>query len=149
MAAKTRTIRQTVWIRAPPEEVYRALMTTEGHIGFSGAEAKISPRVGGQFEAWDGYIHGKNLELVAGRKIVQSWRATHEDWPEDYYSKVSFLLSPSRGGTRIQFTHTEVPAQHAGHLSQGWKESYWDPLKAYLEPVKSRSPPSRKRSTKT
>jgi uncharacterized protein YndB with AHSA1/START domain len=138
MARKTRTIRQSIWIDATPEAVYRALMTTKGHEAFTGAAARISPRVGGRFEAWGGYIHGRNLVLVPARKIVQAWRPTQEDWPMDYYSKVTFRLSPSRGGTRIGFTHSGVLAQHAGHLSSGWKESYWTPLQVYLAPAKPR-----------
>lgn len=145
---KTRTIRQSVWIRASPQDVYTALMTTKGHEGFTGASARISPRVGGRFEAWGGYIHGTNLELVPGVRIVQTWRPAQDDWPHDYYSKVSFRLSPSRGGTRIAFTHSGVLAQHAGHLSSGWKESYWTPLRVYFARAKPRSDAVRKRPKK-
>jgi uncharacterized protein YndB with AHSA1/START domain len=144
----TRSFRQVVWIRAPPEEIYRALMTTRGHSAFTGAQARISPRVGGRFMAWDGYIHGTNLELIPGRKIVQAWRPSHDDWPTSHDSKVTFQLVPSRGGTRIEFTHQGVLAQHAGHLASGWKESYWTPLKNYLEPSAKPEARPRKRAKK-
>jgi uncharacterized protein YndB with AHSA1/START domain len=143
---KTRTIRQTVWLPASPALVYEALMTSKGHAAFTGAKARISPRVGGRFEAWDGYIHGTNLELVPDRKIVQAWRPSEEDWPGDYDSKVTFLLAAYRKGTRVRFTHSGVLVQHAGHLSTGWKESYWGPLKKYLGPG-IRSTTTRKRSS--
>lgn len=136
---KTRTIRQSIWIHAAPRQVYRALMTTRGHAAFTGAEARISPKVGGAIEAWNGYIHGTNLELVRDRKIVQAWRPAEASWPDGHDSKVTFRLTPVRGGTRIGFTHSAVPAEHAGHFSKGWKESYWDPLRAYLEPRPSRA----------
>jgi uncharacterized protein YndB with AHSA1/START domain len=129
---KTKTIRQSVLLPGTPLEVYRALMTSKGHSGFSGAPARISPKVGTSFVVWGGYIHGRNLELVPGKKIVQSWRPSEETWPEDYYSTVSFALAPAKGGTRLTFVHSGVLADHAGHLSSGWKESYWAPLKAYL-----------------
>lgn len=129
---KTRTIRQSVFLPGAPDEVYRALMTSRGHAAFTGASARISPRVGGRFTAWDGYIHGTNLELVPGKKIVQSWRPSEESWPASHYSKVTFRLSPSRGGTRLSFVHSGVLDEHAGHLSKGWYESYWNPLKTYL-----------------
>jgi uncharacterized protein YndB with AHSA1/START domain len=135
---KTRTIRQTALFPAPPTEVYRALMTSKGHSGFTGASARISPRVGGAFTAWDGYIHGKNIELVPGALIVQSWRPTEETWPSDYYSTVRFELTATRGGTRLKFTHSGVLTEHAGHLSTGWKEHYWEPLRAYLGERKTR-----------
>jgi uncharacterized protein YndB with AHSA1/START domain len=146
MTIKTRTIRQTVLIHAPPEDVYAALMTTRGHAAFTGAKARISPRVGGTFEAWDGYIHGTNLELVPNRKIVQSWRPSEEDWPEGHDSKVTFVLVPYRGGTRLTFYHSDIPSQHAGHLSEGWKSSYWVPLKAYVEQVPAPATKGRKRA---
>lgn len=127
-----RTIRQTVVLPGSPAEVYAALMTTRGHVGFTGAEAKISPRVGGSFMAWGGYIHGKNLKLVRGKLIVQSWVPSDESWPEGHKSRVRFELTRTPRGTRLKFTHSGVPSEHAGHLSQGWKESYWTPLKRYL-----------------
>jgi uncharacterized protein YndB with AHSA1/START domain len=130
---RTKTIRQTVEIRAPPAEVYKALMTTKGHSAFTGATARVSPKVGGKFSAWDGYIHGTNVELVPGKRIVQTWQPAEEGWPEDHYSKVTFELSPTPKGTRLRFTHSEVVAEHAGHLAAGWKENYWKPLKVYLE----------------
>lgn|SRR5487761_551003 len=148
MTVRTRTIRQTIWIAAPPQEVYSALMTTRGHSAFTGAKARISQRVGGDFEAWDGYIHGTNLELVPAERIVQSWRPSEDDWPKGHDSKVTFALTPSRGGTRLQFTHRDVPTQHAVHLSEGWKESYWAPLKAYLEPSPSEGVKRGKKATR-
>lgn len=129
---KTRTIRQTVLLPGTPNEVYRALTTSKGHTGFSGARARIEPKVGTTFTVWGGYIHGKNLELVPGKKIVQTWRPSEETWPQDYYSTVSFTLAPSKDGTRLTFVHSGVLPDHAGHLSSGWKKSYWDPLRTYL-----------------
>jgi uncharacterized protein YndB with AHSA1/START domain len=135
---KTRTIRQSVFLPAPPAVVYATLLTSKGHSGFSGAPARITPKVGATFTVWGGYIHGKNLELVPGKKIVQSWRPSEETWPQDYYSTVSFALAPAKGGTRLTFVHSGVLPDHAGHLSSGWKKSYWEPLTEYL----SRSDPA-------
>lgn len=82
--------------------------------------------------AWDGYIHGRNLKLVPGKRIEQAWRPSEESWPKAHYSKVVFALAPTADGTRLTFTHSKVPVDHVEHLSAGWKESYWDPLRAYL-----------------
>ena len=131
-AVKFRTIRQTAVLPGTPREVYDALMTTRGHRGFTGAEARISPRVGGRFMAWDGYIHGRNLRLVPGKTIVQAWRPTEATWPKDYYSRVRYDLTRAPGGTRVKFTQSGVLAEHAAHLSQGWKDHYWKLLRRYL-----------------
>ena len=82
--------------------------------------------------AWDGYIHGANLQLVPGKTILQSWRATEASWPKSYYSKVRFELTRVAKGTKVKFTHSGVPVEHAGHLAQGWKDHYWRPLRDYL-----------------
>ncbi|MCI4318582.1 MAG: SRPBCC domain-containing protein [Thermoplasmata archaeon] len=129
---KVGTIRQTIVLPGTPKQVYDALMTTRGHKAFTGADARISTKVGGKFMAWDGYIHGANLELVPGKRIVQSWVPTDETWPEGHESKVRFDLIPTPKGTRVTFTHSDVPKEHVGHLASGWRESYWTPLRAYL-----------------
>jgi uncharacterized protein YndB with AHSA1/START domain len=129
---KLGTIRQRLVLPGTPSEVYRALMTTKGHEGFSGAEAKISPRVGGKFMAWGGYIHGTNVKLVPGKSIVQTWVPSDATWPKGHESKVRYDLRATPRGTRVTFTQSRVPIEHVGHLSTGWKKSYWTPLRKYL-----------------
>jgi uncharacterized protein YndB with AHSA1/START domain len=107
-------------------------MTTKGHIAFTGAPARISPKVGGKFMAWGGYIHGKNLKLVPGKSIYQTWIPSDPKWPKGHESRVRYLLTETPRGTRVSFTHSRVPAEHVGHLSSGWKKSYWTPLRTYL-----------------
>jgi uncharacterized protein YndB with AHSA1/START domain len=139
-ALGAKTIRQTVTIHAPPRDVYRLLMTTKGHEAFTGATARIGGKVGDRFTAWGGYIDGRNVELVPGKRIVQDWRPAEDDWPHDYYSRVKYELVPVPAGTRIRFTQSGVPAKHAGHLAQGWKDSYWRPLKNYFGHRRPRRP---------
>ena len=86
-----KSIRQSVTINASPKAVYDALVDSTKHSLFSGSKASISRRVGGTFTAYDGYAEGVNLELVPGKKIVQSWRAS--DWPDGHYSKATFAIS--------------------------------------------------------
>lgn len=129
---KLGTIRQTVVLPGTPREVYDLLMTSKGHIAFTGASARISSKAGGKFTAWDGYIHGKNLKLVPGKMIYQIWIPSEPTWPEGHESRVRYVLAPASRGTRVTFTHSRVPSEHVGHLSKGWKESYWTPMRSYL-----------------
>ncbi len=129
---KTRTIRQTVTLPAAPKVVYEALMSSEEHSTFTSSEARISRRVGGKFTAGDGYITGKNLALVPGKKIVQAWRGDEDGWPEDHFSTATFALAAVGKKTRLTFTQTDVPADHADAIAQGWKDFYWEPLREYL-----------------
>ena len=128
---KTKTIRQSVTIKANPHEVYEALMDSRKHSKFTDGKASISRKVGGKFTAYDGYIEGVNLELVPDRKIVQSWRGS--DWPEGHYSRATFSLKQVEGGTRLSFIQTGVPDEQYDSISQGWQDFYWKPMKDMLE----------------
>lgn len=132
-----KTIRQTVTIRATPLAVYEALMDSRTHSRFTGSSARISPRVGGRFTAYDGYAEGRNLELIPGRKIVQSWRAS--DWPEGQYSTATFALARAGTRTKLTFTQAGVPDDQVASIRQGWGEFYWGPLKALLATAATRS----------
>ena len=127
----SKIIQQTVTFNASPHEVYEALMDSEKHAAFTGGKAAISRAVGGTFVVYDNYAAGKNVELVPDQKIVQDWRAA--DWPEGYFSRVTFEFTAVPGGTRLDFTHTDVPEGTEAEFTQGWTDNYWEPLKAFLE----------------
>jgi activator of HSP90 ATPase len=127
----TKTVRQTITFKAPPHDVYEALMDSKKHSKFTGDKASISRKVGGKFSAFDGYSEGTNLELIPDNKIVQAWRAS--DWPEGHYSQVAFTFKEIPGGTRLLFTQTGVPEGQFDDISQGWRDYYWAPLKEMLE----------------
>jgi activator of HSP90 ATPase len=127
----TKTIKQSVMIKASPHEVYEALMDSKKHAKFTGGKAVISREVGGKFSAFGGYSEGVNLELVPDKKIVQSWRA--DDWPEGHYSKATFALKAVAGGTELTFTQSEVPEEFYDDIAQGWQDYYWAPMKEMLE----------------
>ena len=128
---KTKTIHQTVTIKAKPHEVYETLMDSKKHGELVGANAKITKKVGAKFSIYDGDIEGVNLELVPDKKIVQTWR--YSDWPEGHYSKATFLLEESKDGTKLTFTQSEVPEDKYEDVAQGWQDYYWEPMKDILE----------------
>jgi activator of HSP90 ATPase len=127
----SKPIHQTVTIKATPHEVYEALMDSKKHAAFTHSEARISRAVGGRISAYDNYIAGKNVKLIPDKKIVQDWRAV--DWPEGYFSRVTFELAPVPEGTRLDFTHTGLPKGTEAEFTQGWIDNYWEPMKRYLE----------------
>ena len=126
---KTKDITQDEFFKAKPEEVYNAIMDSKKHAEFTGAAAKIDNKVGGKFTAHGGYIHGENVELEPGKKIVQTWNADEDGWPKDYFSKVSFELNPAPSGTNLHFIHTGIPEHKADDIDSGWKEYYWDAMR--------------------
>lgn len=130
---KTKIIRQEVIFNALPDEVYNLLMNEDLHSTFTGSETVISNTEGKSFSAYDGYITGKNVELIPGEKIVQEWRAEEEGWPEDHFSKVVFTFARyGKGKTKMIFEQTGVPAHKAAAIDKGWQEYYWQPMKELL-----------------
>ncbi|HYM92119.1 MAG TPA: SRPBCC family protein [bacterium] len=127
----SKTIRQSVTIKASPHAVYEALMDSRKHAAFSGMPARISRKVGGPFTAYGPYLSGVNLELVPDRRIVQFWRS--RNWPRHHYSTVTFALTKVPGGTRLRFTQAGVPNGDYKDKKSGWITHYWKPMKAMLE----------------
>jgi len=130
---KTKDIRQQEHFDASPEAIYDAIMDSRKHTQFTGDTAKIENKVGGSFTAFSGYASGKNLELIPGKKIVQSWHAEEENWPDDYFSKITFDLKPDNGGTLLNFTHEGIPEANADSIADGWITYYWEPLREMMK----------------
>lgn len=131
MTLRFGVIRQKVTVDASPSLVYQALLDPRKHAEFTGSSATGSKRVGSRFTAWDGYITGKILELDEGKKIVQEW-ATSE-WPSGYPPSILQLTFKPKGGkTELVMVHSKVPAEQVEMYTEGWVESYWDPLKEYF-----------------
>lgn len=126
------TIRGRVVVSAAPGDVYEAFMDAGKHSAFTGSKATGDSKVGGRFTAWDGYISGKNLELVEGKKIVQEWVTT--EWPSGYPpSRLELTFKKVKGGTEISMVHSNVPEEQADNYEQGWIDFYWKPLKNYFK----------------
>jgi uncharacterized protein YndB with AHSA1/START domain len=118
-------------IPAPPAAVYDAWLDSRAHSAMTGAKASQSPRIGAKMTAWNDYISGQNLELVPGRRIVQSWRTT-KFTEADPDSRIAITLRPVPGGTRIILRHSRVPNGHTSYEEGGWQKSYFRPMKAYF-----------------
>jgi uncharacterized protein YndB with AHSA1/START domain len=118
-------------IPASPAEIYQAWLDSIIHSEMTGGEANMSEEVGADVSAWDGYITGRNLELVAGERIVQSWRTTEfDDAYED--SIVTILLQETDDGTLLTLEHSNVPDAQRSYEEGGWQSNYFEPMIAYF-----------------
>ena len=116
---------------ATPEVVYSAWLSSEEHSKMTGSPANVSALVGEGFEAWDGYIQGKNLELDPPRRILQSWRTTEfEESEEDSVLKIIF--EEVGEGTKVSIFHSKLP-EHGMQYQQGWVDAYFVPMKEYFQ----------------
>ena len=138
-----KTIRQTIRFRnASPQQLYELYMDQKKHALVTGAQAKITSKEGTTYSAHDGYITGKNLQLVPGRLIVQSWRAS--DWSEDTIDSTFILLFEANGKDSIvQMIQANVPDNQVVSLSKGWRAHYWDHWKQWLSDQPIGAPPTK------
>ena len=111
-----------------PEDIFDAWLSSEGHTAMTGGVAHIDPRVNGEFDAWDGYITGKSIELDRARRIVQSWRTQHFQ-ASDPDSTIEVTLEPIAGGTRLTLNHRNVPDGQTSYEEGGWQTHYFEPMR--------------------
>lgn len=109
------------------------LMALSGAVKSKAVErkpAQINPRPGGAFSLFGDYIQGRFIDLIPDKLIVQAWRVGN--WDPGVYSVARFELRDVAEGTRVVFDHTGFPVGQASHLSEGWYENYWQPLRELL-----------------
>jgi uncharacterized protein YndB with AHSA1/START domain len=127
---------------APPERVWKALVTPEGLGAWLGDAVTLEPRAGGalviRFNEED-RMNGTILEFEPQRRLVLAWRedsngtASGHATREDDESIVTFELAPAGdGGTAFAFTHRYIrPGDPMIGFGAGW-HSHLDALGAYL-----------------
>ncbi len=115
---------------ASPQAVYDTWLDSDGHAAMTGHPAEASAVVEAEFMAGGGYIHGKNLELMPGKLIRQSWR-TQEFDASDPDSELEITLEAEGTGTRLTLKHTNLP-DHGMRYKQGWVEHYFAPMKTHF-----------------
>jgi uncharacterized protein YndB with AHSA1/START domain len=121
----------TATIPASAQDIYDAWLDSEGHTAMTGGEAAMSDEIGAQVVAWGGYITGRNLELIPGERIVQSWRtAEFTDQHED--SIITVTLAAVAGGTLLTLTHSRVPDGQTSYQEGGWQVHYLEPMQDYF-----------------
>ena len=96
--------------------------------GTKPAEFKAEP--GGAFSLFDGFIIGRNLELIPNERLIQAWRVAY--WPEGAWSITKFVLVEQGPDTKLVFDHTAFPKGDADHLLGGWKGNYFEPMAKFL-----------------
>lgn len=118
-------------IPATPQEIYDAWLDSLAHSEMTGGEASMSDEVGAEVSAWGDYIKGRNLELVPGERIVQSWR-TEEFTDEHEDSIITVMLEETEDGTLLTLVHSNVPDEQRNYEEGGWQSNYFEPMQAYF-----------------
>lgn len=136
---KTRNLRLSFVVSAPPSVVYTTWLDSAGHTAMTGGlRAEIEPRTFGRHMAGDGHIDGVTLELDAGRRIVQTWRAV--DFPKNAPdSRLELHFEPTVTGTKVVIEHDDVPEELAEAIEKGWMTHYATRMSAYFRKLPASS----------
>ena len=120
----------TTTINAKAEAIYIAWLNSDQHSQMTGGKAIVSDKVDGTFSAWDGYIEGKNIELIPFNKIVQLWR-TAEFKENEIDSTIELTLEETNGSTLITLVHSNLSEAGEQYI-EGWKDNYFTPMAMYF-----------------
>jgi activator of HSP90 ATPase len=113
-------------IPADPARVYEVLADAQALSALSGKSGAAARSAGEEFTAFDGYVTGRQIELVPGERIVQAWR--FPVWTPGTHSIVRFTLTPEGGQTRLAIDQDGEPADWHDHIQANWSTFYLDPL---------------------
>ncbi len=123
-------IEQTYMIAASPTEVWHALTNPEIIEEWSGADAEFVPEVGAEYALWDGSIVGEIVEVVPGKKLVQTWQP--DNWTIEN-SVVSFTLTAVGSKTRVDLVHENVEDFDYEGTTEGWNLYYLGAIKRMFD----------------
>ncbi len=129
----SKTIRQIVeFAGVTAKELFNVYVDAKKHAEAIGAPVTMSRKAGAKFEAFGkGRVQGKNLLIIPGRVIVQSWRA--QPWKNsDPDSILVLAFSKSTRGAKIDLVQAAVPDQAYDAINDGWHKNYWKPWREYL-----------------
>lgn len=122
-------IKKSYEISAPIEQVWKALVDPKIIDEWGGGPSIMDGKIGTEFQLWGGDIHGKNIEVVKERKLVQEW--FEGDWQKP--SIVTFTLQTQDNKTILKLEHKSVPDEEIDDINQGWDDYYLGPIKKMLE----------------
>ncbi len=127
-----KTLTQNVLFKGTKaSELYNLYMDAKKHADVTGAPAVISNKEGTTYKVHGGYINGKNLKLVKGKMILQTWRA--QGWKKgDLDSILLLTFEDQPDGAKLHMVHTNISDEYAASIKKGWNEHYWNRWKKHL-----------------
>jgi len=124
-----KTIRQSYFINASPEEVFAAITNPFTIELWSGYPASMEAKEGTEFSIFDGDIAGKNLKITENAQLVQEWY--FGDRQEE--SIVTIDLVSHKSGTKVNLEHTNIPDEDLEEFQEGWNFYYWGAIKEFFK----------------
>ena len=128
-ATETIAVVRELSIAARPETVWELLVDPEQARRWMGVDVAFEPHPGGLYrvEVVPGHVaRGSFVELDPPRRLVFTWGwEQSEDGPPVQVppgsSTIEIALEPDGDGTRVRFTHRDLPgAEPAASHARGW-----------------------------
>lgn len=112
----------SIEIEAPPERVFDHLVTEAGLTAWMGQSAHLDARVEGVFavDIAGHPVRGRFLEITRPHRVIVSWGFAGSDDLPPGASTVSFELSATPLGTRVDLVHSGLPETEVPGHRDGW-----------------------------
>ncbi len=112
----------SIEIEASPEEVVEYLVTPDGMTAWMGQRADLHACPGGAFDVdiAGSPIRGRYLEVDRPHRVVVSWGVAGSAELPPGASRVSFTLTPTAHGTRVDLLHSWLPDLTVAGHDDGW-----------------------------
>lgn len=119
-----RAVTRELVIDASPETVWEFLVDPEKIVRWKGVNALLEPRAGGAYRVEVLPTHiavGEVVECDPPRRLVHTWGWEGEEGVPPGTTTVEYELVPEGTGTRLKFTHRDLPTEEsASSHATGW-----------------------------
>jgi activator of HSP90 ATPase len=112
--------------------LFDTYVTSDLHARATQAEAVVGDKAGDEFRVFGGGVKGRNLAVVDGRMIVQTWRG--RPWQDtDLDSVLVLAFSDTPSGAKIELSQANIPDQAYPMVNEAaWHDRYWRSWQDYF-----------------
>lgn len=128
------TFTQQESLPARSAAVFTALTDPKVQMAWTNAKASGQARVGSKFTMFNGFIAGRYLDLLQGRRILEEWRT--RGWPKGSPPSIVEITLEEKGEeTTVIAVQSLIPSGRIEAIVREWHDRYWRPLRTYLEGI--------------
>ncbi|MGZ6519411.1 MAG: SRPBCC domain-containing protein [Bacteroidia bacterium] len=122
----SKTIHLEATIPASPERIYELLINGAKFGNVTGKPGKGAGSEGAYLSLFDGWIQGRQIELIPNKSVIQAWR--FKDWDPGIFSIVRFTLIPEGNNTKLVVDQHLHPVAAHEQVLANWQPFYFDPF---------------------